>query len=1129
MRGFRGRRSAAMVLGIGSVVLMGSAVAVASAPRLRGTPKIRGMSAKRAARDAKVVSGRVVVILRKQRRSLLASTAGTRARLAIQARERAPLLRQIRRSGGRITRQFRTLNAFAATISEAEGARLARDPAVAKVLADQVVSLPREAHAPGFGGTSPPTIPPAPAPSTQICPTDPSKPLLEPEALQTTNTAFMDASKPQAQNLATGKGVKVAFFADGVDPNNPDFIRPDGSHVFIDYRDFSADGPDAPTGGAEAFGDASSIAAQGRQVYDLAGFVNPAHPLPPGCNITVRGMAPGASLIGMKVFGNVGSAFSSVIVQGMDWAVSVDHADILSESFGGYPIPSTTTDIVKAFNDAAVAAGVTVSQGTGDSGAQASPSSPGDDPNVIAAAANTNFRAYAQTISYAFQFSNGSYLGENISSIGGGGFTQNGLAPDLVASGEVGWALCTPNVAIYEECTDFKAPPGQGAPTGLQQFGGTSMATPLTAGAAALIIEAYRSTHGGATPSPALVKQILTSTANDIGMPSQEQGAGQIDSLKAVQAALSVNGGTPTGHSLLIGPNQLNVAGPAGSTPDDQVVTVQNAGASTQTVSAAARAITTRLSNDVQTVNLGSAPTFVDQFGTAAPYVTTTFDVPAGADRLVAYDTWPGPEARVGLALIDPNGTYAAYTRPQGNGNHGQVDVREPVAGKWTAIVFKRDGTFTGPVHLQFTSERYGNVDSISPTSLTLRPGQTGRFRVHLRLPNAPGDSGQDLVISDSSGDQSVVPVVLRSLVNLGRHGGDFAGTIIGGNGRPGPAQQNTFAFDVPRHSDHLSVSLTFPDDEGTEVQGYLVDPGGNLLGAASTTYLGNGPNDEPQTGHGLRAFKLAPQPGRWLFIVNITNPVGGTALTAPYRGRVSFDPPGVRARGVPNGERLKAGVPVTARISIRNDGPMIEDMFVDARLPQKDDLQVASLTPPDAPLPVPGDQNPPIFLVPTQSDTVIGVAEATRPILLEMGRATSSLGDDPDVPGISQGNQAVAGYQAPEVSQGMWLLAPAMRGPFDGPATGAARTAMLAHTKTFDTNVTSSSGDIWRVAADPDFGDYTPLTLRPGERGSIDVSFTPQGAKGDVVKGVLYVDDFSQLLLNGNEQLALPYRYRIG
>ena len=100
----------------------------------------------------------------------------------------------------------------------------------------------------------------------------PEQALARAEALQTTHTAFEDPTTPQAQSLATGKGVKVAFFADGLNINNPDFIRPDGSHVFIDYRDFSGDGLNAPTGAAEAFGDASSIAAQGRETYDISSF-----------------------------------------------------------------------------------------------------------------------------------------------------------------------------------------------------------------------------------------------------------------------------------------------------------------------------------------------------------------------------------------------------------------------------------------------------------------------------------------------------------------------------------------------------------------------------------------------------------------------------------------------------------------------------------------------------------------------------------------------------------------------------------------------------------------------------------------------------------------------------------------
>ena len=82
------------------------------------------------------------------------------------------------------------------------------------------------------------------------------------------------------------------------------------------------------------------------------------------------------------------------------------------------------------------------------------------------------------------------------------------------------------------------------------------------------------------------------------------------------------------------------------------------------------------------------------------------------------------------MTLIDPNGNFAAYTRPQGDGNHGEVDVADPVGGKWTAIIFLRDGTLTNPgtVNWQFTTQDFGAVDSVVPASQTIAPGQTKTF-----------------------------------------------------------------------------------------------------------------------------------------------------------------------------------------------------------------------------------------------------------------------------------------------------------------------------------------------------------------------------------------------------------------
>ena len=54
------------------------------------------------------------------------------------------------------------------------------------------------------------------------------------------------------------------------------------------------------------------------------------------------------------------------------------------------------------------------------------------------------------------------------------------------------------------------------------------------------------------------------------------------------------------------------------------------------------------------------------------------------------------------------------------------------------------------------------------------------------------------------------------------------------------------------------------------------------------------------------------------------------------------------------------------------------------------------------------------------------------------------------------------------------------------------------------------------------------PITLNPGQTGTITVTITPSGASGTVVRGTLYIDDFDFFTDGGDELVALPYTYSI-
>ena len=1120
----------------------------------------------------------VIVVLKNQFGTAAAGSTASDVRSAAVAASQTSLLSQLSQVHATGVKQFTLVNAVSATVSTLEEQRLAASPAVDEVIPDATVTLPASALGlPASEATTATTATTAATPATAATPDRTvSKPLnnvvgacapkgqssLAPEGLALTNTASQSSKAPTARSLGfTGSGVKVAFLADGIDPKNINFINKNGKSVFVDYQDFTGNGAGAPTTGGEAFLDANTIAGQGIHVYSLSGFSQQNYTT--GCNVRIEGVAPGASLVGLDIISSDGnhtfSTTNSVIAEAIDYAVEHDHVNVINESFGGNEYPDTTQDVIKLFDNAAIKAGVVVTASTGDSGTTSTIGSPATDTSggVISAGATDQFQMYEQAnYGLARYFSTG-WLSDNISGLSSSGYDEEGGTVDLVAPGDLSWASCDANTAKFSECTNLL---GKASP--IEISGGTSESSPFVAGAAALVIQAYRKTHGGSTPSPALVKQIILSTATDLGIPAQEQGAGLLNTYKAVELAESINRSKRTGSTLLESNSQLTDQGLPGSRKS-WTVTLTNTGAKTQSVSLRGRTLGPNQNTQTGTVTLNDATS--DQVTDFADfpdnYAIFHIKVPAGQSRLDVSIAYPGDTSNllspVALSLIDPKGRYAANSDPQGFGNFGNVDVRTPLAGTWTAVVndiTAKTGGFNGTVSWQAVTQQFQGFGSVSPSSFSIAPGASKKVTLSATVPATPGDYAASLAINSNQGGLTSIPVTVRSEINVGA-GGAFSGTLTGGNGRPGNiAQDNYYSFNVPAGTKAISAALALANDPagatgGVVAGAYLVSPDGNAVGTAQNFDVSSANAGESLPN--LDATVLSPDKGIWTLVVGFEGPIPGTEVADPFTGTVSFATAGTESStALPDSTatKLAAGASQTIPVTIKNTGSATEDYYLDPRLttattmtlsPISEALTAGSNT---VSLPALATATFPTYWVPSQSSSITVKQTSTIGAMTDLSPATG----DPDVAssflksGSLCGRSESVSYTAPghDLTPGLWDSAPTECGPFSTAAkSGKATDAAVVTGLAFDKTMTVPTGDLQQLALGA--GAATKVSkdfveLAPGASATVNVVVKPSGKAGTVVKGTLYLDQLATglppvNLPSSSEVAALPYAYTIG
>jgi subtilisin family serine protease len=361
----------------------------------------------------------------------------------------------------------------------------------------------------------------------------------EPVADQTRGTpADVGASQLWARGII-GSGVRIAVLDTGYDPSHPDLDDRDFGHwtaalnpsKVVDARNFNGGGCAPLVGDGHGHGThvASIAAGTGEGIPSVAGVTETTAE-----DGEHAGIAPGAELAIGKVLTDAGAGINSDLIAALEWAAMPAEigptgcavgADVVNLSLGSESRPSRLNsgadiDLVSAVaNQLAVRYGTLIVSAVGNSGPYVGSAleTVGSASQVMSVGAaskdwdlNHDDTASGDTCS-GWQHPPSGTASDNACTGGEGtqgpsvaAFSSRGpsgdlwLRPDLVAPGYnivAAQAASGSALAANDYSANTRNDPLYATASG------TSMASPAAAGAAALLLDAYRQAHAGADPA----------------------------------------------------------------------------------------------------------------------------------------------------------------------------------------------------------------------------------------------------------------------------------------------------------------------------------------------------------------------------------------------------------------------------------------------------------------------------------------------------------------------------------------------------------------------------------------------------------------------------------------------------